>query len=127
MAPRAIISAVYERHNEPLLSRRAFAIRLARHSLLGLALLAVSLAIGIVGYIFLGRLQPIDAFMNAAMILGGMGPVDPLPDAIAKLFAGVYALYSGIVFLVVVGVVFAPVLHRLLHHLHLDTEHGKGK
>lgn len=112
---------MYESRDEPLISRRAFALRLARHAFLALALLGGSLAIGIAGYVSLAHLGPIDAFLNAAMILGGMGPVDPLPDDGAKLFAGFYALYSGVVFLVVVGVVFAPILHRILHRFHLDS------
>lgn len=95
--------------------------RLARHSALSLVLLGGSLLLGVVGYMTLAHLRFVDAFLNAAMILGGMGPVDPLPDDAAKLFAGFYALYSGVIFLVVVGVVFAPILHRILHRLHLQS------
>lgn len=87
----------------------------------GLVLLIGSLLIGVAGYMGFAHLRLVDAFLNAAMILGGMGPVDVLSDDAAKWFAGIYALYSGVVFLVVVGVVFAPVLHRILHHLHIDT------
>ena len=93
--------------------------------LLSLGLLGGSLLLGIAGYMALAHLEFVDAFLNAVMILGGMGPVDTLPDDAAKLFAGIYALYSGIVFLVVVGVVFAPIFHRIIHHLHLDAR-GKG-
>jgi hypothetical protein len=99
---------------------------MARHGAVSLGLLGGSLVLGIVGYMALAHLRFVDAFLNAAMILGGMGPVDPLPDDGAKLFAGLYALYSGVVFLVVVGVVFAPVLHRILHHLHLDADDDAG-
>lgn len=116
---------MYEHHDQPLLSRRAFLLRVAIHSLLSVGLLAGSLVLGIAGYMAFAHLKFVDAFLNAAMILGGMGPVDLLLDDGAKIFAGLYALYSGIVFLVVVGVVFAPVLHRILHRLHLDAQ-GKG-
>lgn len=93
---------------------------MGRHSAFAIALLGGSLLIGMAGYMGLAHLRLVDAFLNAAMILGGMGPVDVLSDDAAKLFAGVYALYSGVIFLVVVGVVFAPLLHRVLHRLHLD-------
>lgn len=110
---------MYENVNEPLISRRAFGLRMVRHGAVAIALLAGSLVIGMVGYAVLAEMRPVDAFVNAAMILGGMGPVDPLTNDAAKLFAGVYAIYSGVVFLVAVGAIFAPALHRVLHKLHL--------
>lgn len=100
---------------------------MVRHSALSIVVLGGSLVLGIVGYMTFAHLGFVDAFLNAAMILGGMGPVDPLPDDGAKLFVGLYALYSGIVFLVVVGVVFAPIVHRIIHHLHLDAEGDSGR
>lgn len=112
---------MYESYSEPLISRRAFALRFVRHAIVALALLGGSLLIGIAGYIGFAHLRLVDAFLNASMILGGMGPVDVLSDDAAKWFAGFYALYSGVVFLVVVGVVVAPLLHRVLHRLHIDT------
>jgi hypothetical protein len=111
----------YETMRQPLLPRRDFYRRLLWHIALACAVLGGSLAIGWVGYAFLDHLSPVDAFVNAAMILGGMGPVDPLSNDTAKWFAGVYALYAGVIFLVSVSVIIAPVLHRLLHALHLDT------
>ena len=75
----------------------------------------------------LAGLNIVDAFVNAAMILGGMGPVDPLPTDGAKIFAGLYAIYSGIVFLVIAGVILAPFLHRVLHALHLSTDEEQQK
>jgi hypothetical protein len=117
---------MYESYRQPLLSRRAFAARVLRHIGVAVVLLGGSLVLGVLGYMVLGRLDPVDAFLNAAMILGGMGPVDPLPDDAAKIFAGLYALYVGIVFLVVAGVVLAPILHRVLHHLHLEAEDDDG-
>ena len=85
-----------------------------------LAILAGALLVGVLGYRGLGRLPWIDAILNASMILSGMGPVAELESDGAKLFASVYALFSGVVFLAVTGLVLAPVLHRLLHRLHLD-------
>ena len=113
---------MYERASEPLLPRRAFTLRVLRHAGLAAVLLVGSLGVGVVGYAFLDHLSWIDAFVNASMILGGMGPVDPMTNDAAKFFAGVYALYSGVVFLISVGVIFAPVLHRVLHTLHLQAE-----
>jgi hypothetical protein len=81
-----------------------------------------ALVIGVVGYMALADLSPVDAFLNASMILGGMGPVDPLNSDAAKIFAGLYALFSGIVFLVIAGVVLAPFLHRVLHRLHISSD-----
>lgn len=124
---------MYERASEPLLPRRAFTLRVLRHAGLAALLLIGSLGVGVLGYAALDHLSWIDAFVNASMILGGMGPVDPMTNDAAKFFAGVYALYSGVVFLISVGVIFAPVLHRLLHKLHLqadpaadDTDAGKS-
>jgi hypothetical protein len=73
---------------------------------------------------WLAGLGPVDAFLNACMILGGMGPVDPLPNDAAKIFAGAYALYSGIFFLVIAGLIFGPFLHRVMHRLHLPDTTG---
>ena len=113
---------MYERYNQPVLSRRAFAARVLRHAALAAVLLIASLGIGVLGYMALGHLGFVDAFMNAAMILGGMGPVDILPTDAAKVFAGVYAIYSGVFFLVIAGLILAPFLHRVLHVLNLDTD-----
>jgi hypothetical protein len=110
----------YERRTQPLLSRRQFARRLVLHAGVALAILAGALLVGVLGYRGLGRLPWIDAILNASMILSGMGPVAELESDGAKLFASVYALFSGVVFLAVTGLVLAPVLHRLLHRLHLD-------
>jgi hypothetical protein len=90
-------------------------------------LVAASWFIGILGYRVLEGMSWIDAILNAAMILGGMGPVDTLHTDIGKLFASLYALFSGIVFLVAVGVLIAPVLHRFLHQFHLETEKEKAE
>jgi sterol desaturase/sphingolipid hydroxylase (fatty acid hydroxylase superfamily) len=113
---------VYERRSEPLISRRAFFRRLWLHVLVGVGITAASLGVGVLGYMVLAGLAPIDAFLNAAMILGGMGPVDQLHSDGAKLFAGLYALFSGFILLGVAAVILTPVFHRLLHRFHLDPE-----
>jgi hypothetical protein len=113
---------MYERRHEALLPRRLFIIRQLRHTAITLILVSVSLLIGILGYHFLAHLGWVDSFLNAAMILGGMGPVDTLTSAPAKIFAGCYALFAGLVFLVSAGVLFAPILHRFFHYFHLPVE-----
>jgi hypothetical protein len=110
---------MYEHRGEPLLPRRQFLSRLATHGVGAAALVFATLWLGMAGYHWLERLSWLDAYVNAAMILGGMGPVAELHTTAGKLFAGTYALFAGIVFLVVVGVVFAPVVHRAMHRFHL--------
>jgi len=117
---------VYEHKSEPLLPFRHFVRRQVNHVLLGLGIIGLSLGLGIAGYHVLGGLAWIDALVNAAMILGGMGPVNPLATAAGKIFASIYALYSGVVFLVVVGFMMAPAVHRLLHRLHLAEPKPKA-
>jgi hypothetical protein len=113
---------MYEHRNEPLLARGAFLLRLLRHGLLAFGLITGSLFIGMAGYHYFEGFSWLDSLVNASMILGGMGPVNPLQTTAGKLFASFYALYSGMVFLIAAGVVFAPVFHRVMHHFHLDTE-----
>jgi hypothetical protein len=115
---------LYERRTDPLLPARLFYLRLLRHIALALVLLAASLFIGMLGYEHFEGLDWHDAFENACMLLGGMGPVNNPTTNAGKLFAGWYALYAGLVFLVVATTVLAPVLHRLLHMFHAD-EHDK--
>ncbi|HET7011390.1 MAG TPA: hypothetical protein VFI11_11500 [Anaerolineales bacterium] len=110
----------YEHRSEPLLPRGLFLRRLALHAGLALGLAAVSLGIGVLGYRLIERLEWIDALLNASMILGGMGQISPLHTQAGKIFASAYALFSGAVFLVVSGIVIAPVAHRILHRLHLE-------
>ena len=99
-----------------------FAKRVFLHAAAALALVLVSLAVGMAGYAYFEGLAWRDAFLNAAMLMGGMGPVDaPRTDA-GKLFAGLYALYAGLVFLVAAGLVFAPVMHRLMHKFHWQED-----
>ncbi len=111
---------MYETPRQPLLPRRKFYRRLARNASVGFVLICLSLAIGMVGYHTLAGLPWIDAFLNAAMIASGMGPVDVLRSQGAKIFAGLYAIFSGIALISSVAVVFAPLVHRMLHKFHLE-------
>ena len=111
---------MYEHRGERLIPRRLFLGRLAIHVLAAVALVIGALWLGMAGYHWFEGLPWLDAFVNAAMILGGMGPVAELHTIAGKLFAGSYALFSGMAFLVGVGIVFAPVVHRAMHRFHLD-------
>jgi hypothetical protein len=113
---------MFEHHKQPLLSPREFLIRQLIYLLVAFAIIAGSLFLGMLGYHLLETLPWIDSLVNAAMILGGMGPVAELHTFGGKLFASFYALYSGIIFLVVVAVIFAPLYHRFLHRFHLEME-----
>lgn len=113
---------MYEHHKQPLASKKAFTQRLTRNGLIGLVLLVFSLGIGMIGYHILEGLSWIDSLLNASMLLGGMGPVNPLKTNSGKIFASFYALYSGVVLLASVGVLAAPIFHRFLHHFHLADE-----
>jgi len=95
---------------------------MARSAAAALGLIGGSLAVGVVGYHASAGLGWIDSLLNASMILSGMGPVSPLHGTAAKLFAAFYALFSGVVFIASVGVMVAPIAHRLLHRFHLDTD-----
>jgi len=113
---------MYEHHKQPLASRKVFARRLMLNGLIGLALLVVSLGIGMIGYHVLEGLSWLDSLLNASMILGGMGPVNPLKTEAGKLFASFYALYSGVILLASVGILITPIFHRFLHRFHLADE-----
>jgi hypothetical protein len=117
---------MYEHRSKPLVSRRIFLGRVAVSAAIASAIVAGSLAVGVVGYRVLEHLSWLDALLNASMILGAMGPVDPVRTTAGKLFASFYALYSGLLFVVVTGIVFAPVVHRLLHTFHVERDHGRG-
>jgi hypothetical protein len=111
----------FEHHAQPIISPRQFIIRLAHIGIIALALIAVSRFIGVIGYHLLEGLSWIDAFLNAAMLLGGMGPVNTLVTFGGKLFAGLYALYCGLAVIVAAGVILAPVAHRILHTFHIES------
>ncbi len=113
---------LFERRTQPLLPRRIFIRRVILYAVFSIAIIVLSLAIGVVGYHVTEGLSWIDSLLNASMLLGGMGPVDPLHTVAGKLFASFYALFSGVVVLVAVGVLIAPVFHRLMHSFHLAAE-----
>jgi len=110
-----------ERRHQPVLPRHQFIQRLGRWAAMAAAVVVVSLAAGMCGYHFLERLPWIDALLNASMILGGMGPVDPIKTDAGKIFASFYALYSGLAIISVAGLLLAPIVHRFLHKFHVDS------
>lgn len=117
----------YEQRGDQLAPWSVFLRRLGRNALVVCGFLALSLAIGTAGYHYFGEIGWLDAFLNASMILTGMGPVNPMTTAGGKLFASFYALYSGVTFLTLVAFLMAPVYHRVLHHFHLQTESDADK
>ena len=119
---------MFEHISKPILARPQFVSRLMRAVLLGLGLIAVSLAIGMAGYLyFFPKMDWADAFVNAAMILSGMGPLAAPETTAAKIFSGCYAIYSGLMLVMSAGVVFAPLVHRFLHKLHADEDDVREK
>ncbi len=112
----------FEHYHEKLLPRRAFIRRLMRFALIALVLVAISLLIGVVGYRLSEGMSWIDAFLNSAMLMGGMGQVTTLATDAGKIFAGFYALYCGLIELIAIAILAAPLIHRFLHHLHLEAE-----
>jgi hypothetical protein len=112
---------VYEHHRRPLLPWRLFLRRAGRHLLFALVLILAAVGVGTIGYHLLNGLGWIDAFLNASMILSGMGPVDRMESDAAKIFAALYALFSGLVFIGIAGIVLAPWLHRLFHLMHIES------
>ena len=113
---------MFEHRATPLLSRHKFLLRLLLTSAFGVVIMTAALFIGMCGYHYYENLSWIDAFANAAMILSGMGPLNPLTTVNGKLFAGLYALFSGLTFITVVGVILAPLVHRLFHRFLLESE-----
>ena len=111
---------MFEHHTQPLATPAEFAQRMLRYSLITAGIILFSLIVGMLGYHFLESLSWIDSLLNASMILGGMGPVDRMETNGAKVFAALYALFSGLVFVGIAGLVLAPWAHRLLHRLHID-------
>jgi hypothetical protein len=113
---------MYEHHSQPLLPIGRFLRRLLAHALVAFMVTAVALGIGILGYHLTEGLPWLDSLLNAAMILGGMGPVNAIQTDAGKWFASLYALFAGMVFLGIAGIMVAPVLHRLLHWMHLEEK-----
>lgn len=113
---------MYEHRKQRPLPRRAFLWRVAKHAAVGALVIFGSLVGGMAGYAYFEGLGWLDAFLNASMLLGGMGPVESPATPGGKLFAGMYALYAGMVVLVVAGIILAPVVHRVLHRFHWDDK-----
>lgn len=117
---------MYERRSHPLISNRAFAKRFLAHVAASAVLIGLSLFLGMLGYRVTEDLTWADAYLNAAMILGGMGPVNMPLSLAGKIFSGSYALYAGLVFLIALAMVITPVFHRVLHLFHIDDEQASG-
>lgn len=113
---------MYEHRRRPLLDAPAFARRVYVHLLAAVLVIAIGLGLGVLGYHYIAGLGWVDSLLNASMILGGMGPVDPLRGDAAKIFASCYALFSGLVFIGVASLVIAPFAHRILHRFHLESD-----
>ena len=113
---------MYEKRREPLLHYRKFLWRLARATIMGFVLIAVALWVGMYGYHRFEKMGWVDAFANASMILSGMGPFGPLATRAGKIFAGCYALFSGLTFIIVIATILAPVIHRFLHKFHFEMD-----
>ena len=111
----------FEHRAQPVIPPHQFIIRLAHSGIIALAVIVVSLFIGMAGYHILEGLSWIDAFLNASMLLGGMGPVNTPVTFGGKLFAGLYALYCGLAVILVAGIILAPVAHRILHRFHMES------
>jgi hypothetical protein len=118
---------MFEHRRQPLLPRRIFYARLARSAMIAGIILFFSLTVGICGYHFLEHMPLLDAFLNASMILSGMGPVGELKTAAGKFFAGCYALFSGLAFISSIGIVVAPLFHRFIHRFHLENESARDR
>jgi len=117
----------FEKKHHALAPTSVYVKRLLFSALIAFIFLGISLFLGILGYHFLGKLEWIDSLVNASMILGGMGPVDPITTRSGKIFASIYSIYSGVSFLTAFSILIAPSLHRLLHKFHLDdTDGNKG-
>jgi len=112
---------MFEHRQEALLPRALFFRRLFKYGAISFGLVLSSLILGIIGYRFFEGMPWIDAFVNAAMILGGMGPMGELHTQAGKLFAGVYALYCGLVVIISMSILIAPIFHRFLHLFHLEV------
>jgi hypothetical protein len=113
---------MYENRREPLLTTAQFVRRVFNHFGFATLSAAIALFVGMSGYHCLAGLNWVDSLLNASMILGGMGPVDALKTDGAKVFASLYALFSGLVFIGLLGLLLAPFIHRVMHKLHMDYD-----
>jgi len=111
---------MFEKQHQRLAPLSVFFTRLGRHMLLGVVIILITLYLGMVGYHHFEHMGWIDSFNNAAMILSDMGPATPLTTDAGKLFAGIYALFCGLIFIFIMGIIFSPIIHRFLHKFHYD-------
>lgn len=118
---------MFEHNKARLASKEQFRSRLMKFTFISAVIFIFSLSIGILGYHFIAGLRWVDSFLNASMILGGMGPVDLLASDPAKIFAGCYSLFSGVAFLSSMAIFLTPILHRFLHKFHLDIDDSRDK
>jgi len=118
---------MYENKNQKLISQRSFRRRVLRNLIIFLILLTASLFLGMFGYHYIGELNWVDSFLEACMILGGMGPVSPPKNDTVKIFAGCYAIFSGVLFLSGVTFLISPFWHRELHKFHLADDDDEGE
>lgn len=113
----------FEHRGQPVASPEAFSSRLIRNGIWAFGVTVGSMAIGMAGYMYFENMGAVDAFANAAMILSGMGPLTPLATAGGKIFAGLYAIASGLLLFAIAGLILAPIYHRILHRFHVpDTD-----
>ncbi len=113
---------MFEKHENPLLPHRLFLNRMLKSILIGVLMLLVALFIGMYGYHRFEKMSLVDAFANASMILSGMGPFGPLHTQAGKIFAGCYALFSGLTFIAIISIILAPLIHRFLHRFHMEIK-----
>lgn len=113
---------MYEHKRQPVIPKQQFVKRLLHNSSISVSIILGSLGIGTLGYHYTESLPWLDAVLNASMILGGMGPVDRVETTGGKIFASGYALFSGVVFLTSVAVLFAPAFHRFIHRFHIEFD-----
>lgn len=114
--------SMFEKHSQPVAAKSKFALRIIYSTLFALFFIVFGLGIGMLGYHHYEQMPWVDAFANAAMILSGMGPLTPLLTTGGKIFAGFYAIFSGLAFIMIISVMLAPIVHRFFHKFHLDNE-----
>ena len=118
---------MYERKGDKLLPFPRFIGRVGKAFSMAFCIVVVGLLLGVLGYHFIAGLKWLDALLNSSMILTGMGPLDSMKDAASKVFASAYALFSGVIFLTSIGIVLAPVFHRVVHKFHLEDSPSSSR
>ncbi len=116
------LKAMFERKHQKLVPTHVFIRRMVGYFVFVIVLIGAALLIGVLGYHFFDSLSWVDALLEASMILGGMGEINPLTNSAAKVFASMYALFSGLLFIAIMGILFTPILHRLMHSFHMEDK-----